>query len=236
MIWKITFTSWEMTAFPPESSAEENFSSLLSSSLHLARPHGCRPPLGQLMWWRRAAPAPSPLAFAEMHLIFSGLWHLVNTVWTSMDCVWAIWKHARLRSVISPVSEWTYILGLSVLLLRKSLLVWLASEAAALSVKVEQAHVVYFLPGTGLTALKVHSHINTWIIQAIQLSLSPTTSEALGISVMNIKYAFSSDEMTDIKTWGMTILPQGGGGESHFWLNIWSCLTFSPETALEGWS
>lgn len=40
----ITFTSWEMTAFPPESSAEENFSSLLSSSLHLARSHGCCPP------------------------------------------------------------------------------------------------------------------------------------------------------------------------------------------------
>lgn len=32
------------------------------------------------------------------------------------------------------------------------------------------------------------------------------------MSVMNIKYAFPLDEMTDIKTRGMTILPRGGGG------------------------
>jgi hypothetical protein len=34
----------------------------------------------------------------------------------------------------------------------------------------------------------------------IQLPLSPSTSEALEISMMNIKYEFSLDEMTGIKT------------------------------------
>lgn len=106
--------------------------------------------------------------------------------------------------------EWTHIPGLSVRLRWKTSLVCLASEAATLSVSAEQTHVVYFMPGTGLDVRKVHSHINTWIIQVIQLSLSPTTSEALEISVMNIKYVFSLDEMTGIKMWGMNMLPQRG--------------------------
>ena len=106
--------------------------------------------------------------------------------------------------------EQTYILGLSVLLLWKSRPGSLASEVFTLSISAEQARVVYFIPGTGLTALKVQSHINTWIIQVIQLPLSPSTSEALEISMMNIKYEFSLDEMTGIKTWDMNVLPQRG--------------------------